>query len=609
MIIISSILITYSLYFLGNFFGKIKINNLEKPIFSLGFLIILLNFFYFNLNLSMQNIFFVVVFLIIASLLYTTINLKNYSSDLLLIILIIFLTVVLCQIIYSVYGIQHYIFRGNDQDSFVYLSLGQTFFEFNYNSLISLKSQVSPDFENKFYLLHVLPLMEYRPTVSLIISTLINVKYLDIFTIGYIFKIICSLMTLLAFMSLLKNYEKRFFIYYLISHIFVFSFFYFYNFEIDAFSMLLSFPFFILIIKYSLELMNLFKKKNIFFFKYIFIWACFFIIYPNGAAIAAPPIALMCIYLILKEKNKKVIITNIVYASIIFLIIVYPTYKSTILYLYQEIIVGLFHEPDYWGYYGAFILGKDNPVRDPLIVNEIKYLWQNKMALQVILKKIIEYNIDKNNTYFFLNIIPSIFGYYHFSLTSLSKISNYFFLIILIYLNIKIVKNIFSNSYYLFFYKNGLGLLLKFFFIYFIIFFILLVLNGNFWSAIKLFFTISPIIFILVFWDISKINIKPVLSLPIILLIFLPIYKYSIFNDGIGRLDSFPSVIHSKDKKLTNWYLDKNKLINCSQLFYNINERKKKIYISLVYENVYNINAKNKCLIKQINKDFVIEII
>ena len=85
-----------------------------------------------------------------------------------------------------------------------------------------------------------------------------------------------------------------------------------------------------------------------------------------------------------------------------FLIIILPTYKTTIIYLYQEIIVGLFHNPDYWGYYGAFLFGKDNPIRDLNVVNQIKEMILNKNSFVIIFNQILDYNFDQNSKLFFL---------------------------------------------------------------------------------------------------------------------------------------------------------------------------------------------------------------
>ena len=56
----------------------------------------------------------------------------------------------------------------------------------------------------------------------------------------------------------------------------------------------------------------------------------------------------------------------------------------------------------------------------------------------------------------------------------------------------------------------------------------------------------------------------------IFLLMLLPIYKYSQFNNGIGVLDSFPSIINKDSKIYTQWSVDRSKLENCKSLKYDL---------------------------------------
>ena len=100
-----------------------------------------------------------------------------------------------------------------------------------------------------------------------------------------------------------------------------------------------------------------------------------------------PPVSILIIYYVIKNKFNFSIIKNLILSLFIFLLIISPTYKSTILYLHKEIIVGLFNDPDYWGYYGAFILGKDNPIRDSNVIFYIKELWANKNLIYESIKR------------------------------------------------------------------------------------------------------------------------------------------------------------------------------------------------------------------------------
>ena len=93
------------------------------------------------------------------------------------------------QIIFYFYGEQFYVFRGNQQDTMVYLSTGITFFNNTYNDLLNLQITKNSFLNDKYYLNLSLNLIEYRPTVGLVIGLLINLKFTNIIVIGYIFKI------------------------------------------------------------------------------------------------------------------------------------------------------------------------------------------------------------------------------------------------------------------------------------------------------------------------------------------------------------------------------------------------------------------------------------
>ena len=94
----------------------------------------------------------------------------------------------------------------------------------------------------------------------------------------------------------------------------------------------------------------------------------------------------------------------------------------------SEIPVGFSHKVDFWGYYGAFIFGKDNPVHNLEVVNQIKEMWASGNSLFNISLAAIKANIETGNIFFFLNIIPSIFGFYHFTTSDDYGIFNYFLL-------------------------------------------------------------------------------------------------------------------------------------------------------------------------------------
>ncbi len=614
MIFFFSILIVLILFVVGNLISKVlNLNTFEKPIFAIGFFIILTNYFYFNLNLSINFLFYFYFLIVIISLFYSLFSYRKILKDLKYILSYVFLLLVFFQVIFSMYGEQHYVFRGNQQDSFVYLSTGLTFLNYNYNELINIKENLIFDLSQKYYLIRALPLIEYRPSVGLTLALINNFKFMDIIISGYLFKIICSILTLFSSVFLFKYFEKKEINKFILSYCFVFSLYFFYNFEIDAFSLILSIPFFILILSYSFSLeFYIINNHKKFLIKYTILWALFFVIYPNGAAIFMVPITFWILFIIIKNKLNFSEIKRIFFYIILLLLIISPTYKTTILYLLDEIKVGLgfSHLPNYWGYYGAFILGKDNPIHDPNIVAEIKNQWASNSPFFEIVKNVILINLEKANIFIFLNIIPSIFGYFHLTISqNYNPYLNIIFAVILTYLNFFLIKRIYKNSIVMICEKkNNEIILFKFLIIFFLLFFIYLVFTGNIWSAIKLYFVYSPIFFIFIFFNFKK-SIIPSYSFALYLLFFLPIYKYSIFNHGIGQLDSFPSIIHYKNKSLTEWSVDREKIARCGEVNYDIEDQHEKIYLSLVFDK--NLNNKNlsKCTVSKINNKFNIKTI
>ena len=116
----------------------------------------------------------------------------------------IFFIILLFQILFSVYGEQHYVFRGNQQDAFVYLSTGLLFFKNTYSDILNLQFDA-----NQFYAHHVSGIIHYRPSVGLLLATLNNISFVDIFILGFVFKIICTSLVLLSCLSLFGIFEKR----------------------------------------------------------------------------------------------------------------------------------------------------------------------------------------------------------------------------------------------------------------------------------------------------------------------------------------------------------------------------------------------------------------
>jgi hypothetical protein len=583
----------------------------EKIIYGFGFTVLLVNFLYFISNfhlLLILQILLVIFLLSFAGLFFYS----KVIKDLIILIALSLIVIFPFFLLAFFYGEQFYVFRGNIYDYFSYLSTGMIFSDFKYSEVLNLyNSKIS----TPGYISNGIPQIHARPSVQLLLGILFNVPFISVTDVGYIFKTIITILTLFSFISFVKSYLENNKYYIFIGYSFILSFFYFYNYEIDALSLITFTPFFILIIKNTTFLIVFFKNNNHKdSFLYIFCYAVSFIVYPNGSAAVSIPIFMYLIYEIFKKKiNYKYFFYSVGYL-IILLIFILPFYKSTIMYLVDsEIPIGLTNLVDFWGYYGAFILGKSNPIFDSFIVQNVKTLWANDGFSYTLILSIIKYNLDNNNIFFVFNIIPSIFGFYHFTTSANYVYINYILLIFLVYITYNIFFTITKNLKKIFCIQNALFILLRFFIIYFIFFFVYLVFNSLFWSAIKLFFIFSPLFFLIIAFDFSdkKKFIQPK-YLFMILLSFLPFYKYSEYNYGIGKIDSFPSILKKESKMDIIWKLNDDDFYKCDKIKYKFDDKFKDIYVSMVF-NKYKKNIKNldqnkvECDVLFVNSNFVIK--
>ena len=101
----------------------------------------------------------------------------------------------------------------------------------------------------------------------------------------------------------------------------------------------------------------------------------------------------------------------------------------------------------------------------------------------------------------------------------------------------------------------------------------------------------------------SKISLK-INKFVILLILTFPIYKYTSYNNGIGKLDSFPSAMHPNMKINFDWSLKKESLKNCPYVYVYVNDYFKKSYLILKLLNYQinnnfidniNLDLKNKC--------------
>ena len=618
-LIISSISINIILIFLlskiGSILNLIQDSNHKKIIFGYSIFLSVNYYFYFLFNLNIEKI--ILFWVLISSYIFFDYFLKFYKFKKFPSFLGIFFlfSVVLISIIYLLpvilYGEQFYIFRGNHWDFFSYLSIASLFSNYDFFSLNDLTT-----FPKEYlHFDNIEKLIFSRPLTSLIIGIFIKLINTDIFLIMYLFKISLLILIVISFRQFISNFKYNNLDKIIITFVFPFTFWLIYVFEIEAYSHLASIPIFLIILS---ELDNI-KKFEKYDFKFILYFgtlnSSLFLVYPELFCISS----IIIIFFLLNNfiyLKKRVVFLNFTFLfSLIFLILTIPSLKTNYIFLLTQINMSVNQNNDWWGYFGAFILGNENLVLNNIFIENIKTFFKSNDLFKTV-KYIISLHFDNGYDYFYLNIIPSLYGLYFISIGKINTSQDWLHLIFLscfvVYLiNLSI--------------KNFLVLLRakKIFFIstFFLLFSIIISLKGNFWAVIKLYTYLSPLIYIFVatnfykYKETKKLNLN---YLVVFLLILFPLYKYTSYNHGISKLDSFPSIMHPKMKTEFNWTLDYEKLEKCEYVNVEVDDYFQKSFLILkfisnsVNSNILNsqhIVDTNRCYITNKNNIFDIKII
>ena len=588
-----SLLIYFFLIFenIGKFINFFLINKIYdykyNIIIGFSLFVILTNIFYFNFNfrVTLINQFFLLSLIFINIFFFKKkLYPKNY---LFLFFIIIFISTPFLLLNYF-YGEQFFVFRGNHYDSFAY-----TFTALNFEKLPINYYVNSIDFNfpikniKSTVFSHGLTNIFSRPAAHLFLSTIYNFKILTIFDFNLIFKIIS---VILIFFSCQKIFEKllikqNLIIFYSIS--FVFSFWTIYIFEIDAFSQILSFGIFNYCLFHIEEFKDdLIKQNKNHIFLDLIILICLLYVYIEIFLIFCFVVIINLILdykylLLLFKKHKQRILLVLCIFSLSILI-----QPHLIKFAFNQVINGTISDLNWWGYFGSFILGNDYDLHsNKSLIFSVKSLWAEKKIL-ALLSYIHDFLIQIKNHYY-LNILPSAFGFYF--LTAAFNQYPLINMLLLIFVNILFMYVIFISLKKLFFTENNL--ILKSIFISFTIILVLLCFNLQFWSAIKFYFFFSFFNFYIFFIH-SSIPAKLKNILLLSLLIF-PFYKYSTFNDGIGRFDNFPSILDQEYKKNSKFNLSNQSYNYCNKSFYIFNDY-----------NYINIDFVNDSLSIYLSKDF-----
>jgi hypothetical protein len=629
--LINSSLVLLAVFFFTYIYGKFLIyfcnykkkdivsyNILLLPVSGFAFIATIVNFFYFFLNLNIDLILFILIFLqfLFLFLIDKQRILKDFFTICLKVfpIILIFLSFILIQ------GEQFYIFRGNYWDNANYISQALVIKEYNFREILDIKlySQ-NVDFTSSY--LHLgRNVITARPLVGLLLAFFLKLNFIDFFFLNNLFKIYLICLIFLSFYNLFSKILSKYT--YFISFCFIFSFWSLYVYDQEALSHLAVLPLFISIIFLLLSSDNNFlfnHKYNLILFLIFNI--SFFLIYPEFFALY---LFFLLFFILFKYKILPFVLNfykNILILIFFFLIFTLPTFSLNYLFLFNQLSVA-FVKPDYWGYFGAFLSGSDNSYLTLDNILFIKSIANRDYNFLELLKAIcsIFYKID-----FYilpLNIIPSLFGLYYLTLSTILLKLDFIKLFFLFLLNLYLIKIFLENFRSVLKHKSDLIILFKSYFTTSFIFILLLSFNKNFWGMIKLYLYFSPVLFLFMIVSLKK-NFKKELKINLlfcILIVVFPLYKFSVFNSGIGRYDTFPSIINPYYKKDIDWYINTNKLANCMNTKIASSDvivirylSIKLNYLGYRFNNgFYTRNHKNPgapkeyCTIKLVNSNFIV---
>ncbi len=586
----------YSIFSGCNKILQINAQDTFKIIFGYSIFIIIIYYLYFvfNLNTKLIKIFLILTFAI------SLINFKKYFKEFFLSKENIFLNFILIVFLIPAifYGEQFFIFRGNYWDSSNYLSSALLFKDYNYDQInAGLFDNIFLEFQNIQYISNARPIANYL--VSLIIFDDIS-----IFFTYFFLKVLITVLIFLSFFTFVKKYInfQNEYSSITISFAYIFSFWNIYTFEIDALSHYASIPVLILTIHLLFDIFNDLDLKKNYFIISIFA-SSLFIIYPEILII---PILLFVILLIdnIKKINLK-IIYNLTWCLTIIIVVTIASYETNYKHLFSQFNQSV-SSNDWWGYFGGFVLGKDNLVLDQKFVYQLKYIYQESLDGKTVFSLIHNEHFQNGYKFIYLNIIPSLTGLYFLMpgkiLSNNLYLLQYIFLILILlylliisYLNLSFfLKNKFSKKKFIFFLIFSLMILIFFIF------------KKSYWPIIKFYIYLSPFLFL--FFAIDFKN-KKVNKCYIFLVSLFFLYKFSSFNHGIGRLDSFPSIIDSNLKKEILWnHTNLDKLQNCKELSFDNNNYIIKAYLNLKLLD-QNTDRKNKktCKVYLKNNKFDLE--
>jgi len=605
MALLQNIIFFLSIFFFLNLIGFIfnyKDSNKNEytysnVIYGLSIIIILENILYFYLNFSISSIknitlivIFLIIFFLIKKKLFEKFIISTLRSAILSIPIFLFLLIT-----YLIYGENLIIFRGNQWDYFHYLTQSLIILKNNYQDLINSPNQLNTTY------------FDDRPTTYLNIALIKEFLNLEILKTGFLYKSFCIGLAANGFATLITNiFSKNKII--IFSVLFSFSFWVFYIYEIDAVAHLGSISIALVLTSLILKIFSEKRMLKFYVVQITILSSALFLIYPEIFCIYIPLYILM--FFFIEKKSfflKKEFFKLFFLGSLFFLLFTFSNY-NTYLLLIEKILMNAKGVPiEFWNYYGAFFLGKESIILNKEIVDSLKSLIASGFDHKTILE-ILKVNYLNGFHFFILNIATSFFGLFIITIGKYDgSILFYINFILLLLLNIGII-NFFLTKNYSNVAKKEFKILFKSLALIFVFLLSFFFMNKAYWQMIKLYFFLSPFLYLLLI-----LNKKKIFSYCFLVITCLtPIYQYSNNNSGIGRINSFPSIINADYKTKFNWKInlencDSNSIIKIDKSRYNIH---KYYFINLKLHELRKKENPNKmikrCIISENGTNFLI---
>ena len=599
---------------LFNFQINEKITLYKALLLGFSINLVLISFLYLIFKIKIQYIF---LFLIFLSIIFFVINLylnkKFYKIILQPLVPILFFGLLFSFIAHS-QGLQYYVFRGNYWDYFNYISSSLMIYKYDFNFLINNENLLQSQniFNRMGWLFH----LEIRPTINIFFSQFYNLKLENFFLTNFAIKTISFLYLFSAFYVFFHDLHLKF----LKDKLTIFclllclSFWPIYIFEIDSLVQLFSLSLLIFCFYFLINLEKIFINKNkLLLIQFFIINLSLFLIYPE---IFLVYLFVCAFYLLLSGKKSLNLFqlhkSKILILSLMFILFTSLFYKTHYYYLLTAFKAGTSESFEIAGYFGSFILGKNNLVLNETFVESLKQLIVVKNNFETIISFVHKGLISNGFNFYYLNILPSFFGFYEYTIGKAELKSQFYHIFFLLILNISIIFYTLRNMKYLYSSSDNFSILIKAILITFFSVSLLFLFNLSAWSIIKLYFYFSFFVIILSVLIFKKDNIS--LNYPFFFLIILfPLYFYTGIKDGIGRISSFPSIIDRQMKENFSWKINSEKLKKCNSVVIITDDKIKEKYLTLIMVRndiqiiTSEIKGDNICKIYSENYGFYLE--